>query len=42
MYTQFYHRRAKMKASAMAPQKAAKANVEVLGQGLDNVSDTSP
>jgi hypothetical protein len=26
----------------MAPQKAAKANVEVSGLGSDNVSDTSP
>jgi hypothetical protein len=26
----------------MAPRKAAKANVEVIGQGSDNVSDTSP
>jgi hypothetical protein len=42
MYTQFYRRRVKMKASAMAPQKAAKVNVEVAGQGSDNVSDTSP
>jgi hypothetical protein len=42
MYTQFYRRRAKMQASAMAPRKEAKANVEVSGQGSDNVSDTSP
>jgi hypothetical protein len=42
MYTQFYRRRAKTQASAMAPRKAAKANVEVAGQGSDNVSDTSP
>ena len=42
MYTQFYHRRAKTQASAMAPRKVAKANVEVAGQGSDNVSDTSP
>jgi hypothetical protein len=26
----------------MAPRKATKANVEVVGQGSDNVSDTSP
>jgi hypothetical protein len=26
----------------MAPRKAAKVNIEVAGQGLDNVSDTSP
>jgi hypothetical protein len=26
----------------MAPRKATKANVEVSGQGSDNVSDTSP
>ena len=26
----------------MAPRKAAKANVEVAGQGTDNVADTSP
>ena len=42
MYTQFYRRRAKMQASAMAPRKATKVNVEVTGQGSDNVSDTSP
>jgi hypothetical protein len=42
MQTKFCHRRDKMQASAMAPQKAAKANVEVSGQGSDNVSDTSP
>jgi hypothetical protein len=42
MYTQFYRRRAKMQASAMASRKAAKANVEISGQGSDNVSDTSP
>jgi hypothetical protein len=41
MYTQFYRRRAKTQASAMAPRKASKANVEVSGQGSDNVSDTS-
>jgi hypothetical protein len=42
MYTQFYRRRVKTQTSAMAPWKAAKANVKVMGQGLDNVSDTSP
>jgi len=42
MYTQFYRRRAKTQASAMAPRKAAKANVEVAEQGSDNVSNTSP
>jgi hypothetical protein len=42
MYTQFYRRRAKTQVSAMAPRKAAKANIEVAGQGSDNVSDTSP
>jgi hypothetical protein len=42
MYTQVYHRRAKTQASTMAPRKAAKANVEVAAQGLDNISDTSP
>jgi hypothetical protein len=42
MYTQFYCRRAKMQASAMAPRKATKANFEVSRQGSDNVSDTSP
>jgi hypothetical protein len=26
----------------MAPRKASKANVEVSGQDLDNISDTSP
>jgi hypothetical protein len=42
MYTQVYRRRAKTQVSAMAPRKAAKANIEVAGQGSDNVSDTSP
>jgi hypothetical protein len=42
MYTQVYCRRAKKQASAMAPRRAAKANVEVAAQGPDNVSDTSP
>ena len=42
MYTQFYRRRDKTQALAMAPRKAAKENVEVLGQGSDNVFDTSP
>ena len=42
MYTQFYCRREKMQVSAMAPLKAANANVEVAGQGIDNVADTSP
>lgn len=42
MYTHCYRRRAKTKTSAMAPRKAAKANVEVAGKGLDNISDTSP
>jgi hypothetical protein len=42
MYTQFYRRRAKTQASAMAPRKEAKVNVEVAGQSSDNVSDTSP
>jgi hypothetical protein len=42
MYTYFYCRRAKAVSPAMAPRKASKANVEVLGQGSDNVIDTSP
>jgi hypothetical protein len=42
MYTHFYRRRAKTQSPAMAPRKASKANVEVSGQGSDNVSDTSP
>jgi hypothetical protein len=42
MYTQVYRRRAKTQVSVMAPRKAAKANVEVAGQGTDNVADTSP
>jgi hypothetical protein len=42
MYLYFYHRRAKTQASAMALRKASKANVEVAGQGSDNVADTSP
>jgi hypothetical protein len=42
MYTKVYCRRAKKQASAMAPRRAAKANVEVAVQGSDNVSDTSP
>jgi hypothetical protein len=42
MYTQVYCRREKKQASAMAPRRAAKENVEVAAQGPDNVSDTSP
>jgi hypothetical protein len=42
MYTYFYRRRAKTQASSMAPRKASKANVEVSGQGSNNVADTSP
>jgi hypothetical protein len=42
MYMQFYRRRDKMQASAMAPWKVAKANVEVSRQGSYNVYDTSP
>jgi hypothetical protein len=42
MYTYFYRRRAKAGSPAMAPRKASKANVEVSGQGSDNVVDTSP
>jgi hypothetical protein len=42
MYTYFYRRRAKAGSPAMAPRKASKASVEVLGQGSDNVADTSP
>jgi hypothetical protein len=42
MYKHFYHRRAKVESLAMAPREASKSNVEVSGQGLDNVSDTSP
>ena len=42
MYTQVYYRREKKKASAMAPRRATKANIEVVVQGPDNVSDTSP
>jgi hypothetical protein len=42
MYTQVYHRRTKKPASAMAPRRGAKANVEVAAQGSDNVADTSP
>jgi hypothetical protein len=42
MYTQVYRRRAKTQALAMAPWKAAKANVEIAAQGSDNVSDTLP
>ena len=42
MYTQVYYRRAKQQTSAMAPRRAAKANVEVAAQGPENVSDTSP
>jgi hypothetical protein len=41
MYMQFYHRRDKTQASATAPRKESKANVEVSGQGSNNVSDTS-
>jgi hypothetical protein len=42
MYTQVYHRRTKTPASAMAPRRGAKANIEAAAQGSDNVSDTSP
>jgi hypothetical protein len=42
MYTYFYRKRAKVESPTMAPRKASKANVEVSGQGSDNVSDTSP
>jgi hypothetical protein len=42
MYTQVYCRREKQQDSAMAPRRAAKANIEVAAQGPDNVSDTSP
>ena len=42
MYTQVYYRRTKTPASAMAPRRGAKENVEVAAQGSDNVSDTSP
>jgi hypothetical protein len=42
MYTYFYRRRAKVESPAMAPRKVSKATVEVLGQGSDNFSDTSP
>jgi hypothetical protein len=42
MYTHFYYRRAKSQSFAMAPRKASKASAEILGQGSDNVSDTSP
>ena len=42
MYTQVYRRREKTQASVMAPRKATKANVEIVVQGSDNVSDTSP
>jgi len=42
MYTYFYRRRAKVESPAMALRKVSKANVEVSGQGSDNVSDTSP
>ena len=31
-----------MQTVAMAPRKVTKANVEVTGQGSDNVVDTSP
>ena len=42
MYTFFYRRRAKVESPGMALRKASKANVEVSGQGSDNVADTSP
>jgi hypothetical protein len=42
MYTQVYCRRAKKQSLAMAPRRAAKANVMVAAQGSENVSDTSP
>jgi hypothetical protein len=42
MYTYFYRKRAKAESLGMAPRKASKANVEVSGQGSDNVTDTLP
>jgi hypothetical protein len=42
MCTQVYHRRTKKPASAMAPRRGAKANVEVVAQGSENIADTSP
>jgi hypothetical protein len=42
MYTYFYRRRDKAGSPVMAPRKASKASVEVLGQGSNNISDTSP
>jgi hypothetical protein len=42
MYTHFYCKRDKLQSSVMAPRKSSKASVEVLGQGSDNISDTSP
>jgi hypothetical protein len=42
MYTHFYYRRAKLQSPIMAPQKASMESAEVLGQGSNNVSDTSP
>jgi hypothetical protein len=42
MYTQVYCRREKKQASAMAPRRVEKENVEVAAQGSDKVSDTSP
>jgi hypothetical protein len=42
MYTYFYYKRAKSDSSIMAPRKASKASAESLGQGSDNVSNTSP
>jgi hypothetical protein len=42
MYTHFYFRRAKLQSPVMALRKTSKESAEVLGQGSDNVSDTSP
>jgi hypothetical protein len=42
MYTQVYRRREKTQVSTTTPRKAAKENVEVAGQGSDNVFNTSP
>jgi len=42
MYTYFYCRREKAGSPVIAPRKASKANIEVSGQGSDNIDDTSP
>jgi hypothetical protein len=42
MYTYCYRKRDKVESPTMAPRKTFNATIEVLGQGSDNISETSP